>query len=184
MHSSFGYRRRDPSRPVRDKRILHYKNGANRWHSESICDNMLSMFGSRQILGARLRALCAVIALLLGSISVPVVLAGGSPDVCAMACCIEEGHCCCNPGRPYVKGQAPGDGPVFTDTQLQTTCPEGCANSTVQFKLLMRVELRAASVITISGSPEFYSDQPAGEHISIDLDSVSPRGPPLHMILS
>jgi hypothetical protein len=144
----------------------------------------LSMFGTRQNRMARLRALCAVIALLLGSISVPVVLAGGSPDVCSMACCIEEGHCCCNPGRPYVKGQAPDDGPSFNQTQVLASCPEGCANSTVQFNLLTRVELRAASLVTASGTSEIYSEQTAGEHTSINLDSVSPRGPPLHITLS
>ena len=142
------------------------------------------MFGTRQILGARLRALCAVVALLLGSISVPVVLAGGSPDVCAMACCIEEGHCCCNPGHPYVKGQTPDDGPIFTQTQLQTSCPEGCANSTAKFTLSMRGEPRATSLLTVSGSPEIYSEQTANEHFSIDLDTVSPRGPPLCLALS
>jgi hypothetical protein len=142
------------------------------------------MFGTRQILGARLRALCAVIALLLGSFSVPVVLAAGSPDVCSMACCVEEGHCCCNPGRPYVKGQTPDDGPVFTEPQLQNSCPEGCANSAVQFNLLTRTEPRASTLITVSGSPEIYSEQTANEHLSIDLDAVSPRGPPLGLALS
>lgn len=137
------------------------------------------MIGTRQNRMARLRALGAVIALLIGSIFAPVTLAGRSSDVCSMACCVEEGHCCCSPQRAFVKGQAPDGGPTFSETELLASCPEGCANPTASSNLMMRVANRDASCpLSFSAPAPIRPEQIASDHISIDLDSSPLRGPP------
>jgi hypothetical protein len=137
------------------------------------------MLGTLQIHSARLRALCGVIALLIGSISAPISLAGMSSDVCSMACCVEDGRCCCSPPRASVKGQAPDDGPKFSEAEVIAPCPDGCANPTPS-KTLAGVTIRAASQpVHFTASTALGSEQIISDHVSVDLDSSSPRGPPL-----
>ena len=141
------------------------------------------MIGTRQISFARLRAFGAVIALLIGSLSAPVMLAGRSSDVCSMACCIEEGHCCCSPPRASVKGQIPDGRPSLNETEVFASCPEGCANSTASSNLMMRIALRAAyHPVDFSPPAPICSEPIASNRISIDLDSSPLRGPPLCFI--
>src|SRR6185436_6153785 len=139
------------------------------------------MLGIRQNYSAKLRAMFAVIALLVGSTSASISLASVTSDACAMACCIEEGHCCCSPPRASVKGQS-HDGPSFSDAEVTAPCPEGCTNPTTSSKTIARVALRAAShAIVFSESATLCSEQIIRDHISVDLDSSSPRGPPLNL---
>jgi hypothetical protein len=143
------------------------------------------MIGTLQIRSARLRAFCAVIALLIGPISAPMSLASMSSDVCSMACCIEYGHCCCSPPRASVKGQAHDDGPKFGEAEVMAPCPDGCANPTPSSKTLAGVALRAAShPAYFSESTATRSEQVIGGHVSVDIDSASPRGPPFNSLLS
>ena len=139
------------------------------------------MIGIRQNYLARLRAICAIIALLVGSTSASISLASTPSDVCAMACCIEEGHCCCSPPRASVKGQPHNEGPNFNAAEVSVPCPEGCTNPTTSSKTITRVAIRAAShLITFSESATICSEQIISEQVSFDLDSFSPRGPPLN----
>jgi hypothetical protein len=128
---------------------------------------------------AKLRALAAAFALLIGSIAAPIALAGNSPDVCAMACCVEEGHCCCSPRRALVAGQNSDGKPSLNEAEIFAACPEGCANATTSSNLLMRVAARAPGIpaVFFSQAPIRY-EQRASDHIFIDLGSSPLRGPP------
>ncbi len=140
---------------------------------------MNRVIGIRKNRMAKLRALAAAFALLIGSISAPIALAGNSPDVCAMACCVEEGHCCCSPQRASVVGQPEDDRPSLSEAEIFASCPEGCANSTTSSNLLMRVAARApgALVAFFRQAPVRY-EHLASARIFIDLDSSPLRGPP------
>jgi hypothetical protein len=137
------------------------------------------MIGTRKNRMAKLRALAAAFALLIGSIAAPIALAGNAPDVCAMACCVEEGHCCCSPRRAFVKGQNSDDSPGLSEAEIFASCPEGCANPTTSSNLLMRVVARSPGVAV-----SFFRQAPiryqhiASARIFIDLDSSPLRGPP------
>jgi hypothetical protein len=55
-----------------------------------------------------------------------VALAVGPGDTCAMACCINEGHCCCIPSRPFVQGQSSDDAERIGGARIVQPCPKGC----------------------------------------------------------
>src|SRR2546423_904225 len=85
------------------------------------------MKAKRQGRTASWRALCAALVLLCGAMAAPVGLAGRSPaDVCAMACCVEKGHCCCKPRHAYVEGQTTDGKPRLAPTEIAAPCPAGC----------------------------------------------------------
>src|SRR6185503_11177658 len=131
---------------------------------------------------AKLRGLFAVLAILIGSFSGPVIFASTLPDVCSMTCCVEEGHCCCSPRRASVKGQAQDGTPRLSEAEVLASCPGGCANSTASSNLLLRVANGAAiRPVESAGSVEIYFEQVASDHLFVDLDSFSPRGPPLSL---
>src|ERR1044072_89338 len=129
---------------------------------------------------AKLRGLFAVFAILIGSFSGPAIFASTSPDVCSMTCCVEEGHCCCSPRRASVKGQAPDGIPRLSEGEVLASCPGGCANSNVSSNHLLRVANGAAiRPVETAGSIEIYFEHFISDHRYVDLDSSSPRGPPL-----
>ena len=129
---------------------------------------------------AKLRGLFAVFAILIGSFSGPAIFASTSPDVCSMTCCVEEGHCCCSPRRASVKGQASDGSARLSEAEILASCPGGCANSTASYNQLLRVANGAAiRPVESAGSIEIYFEQVISDHRYIDLDSSSPRGPPL-----
>jgi hypothetical protein len=128
----------------------------------------------------RLRALCAVAILLSGFVSAPISFATTSPDVCAMVCCVEDGHCCCTPRRASVKGQMPGDDPVLHEAEVVSPCPEGCTNSTASFKLATKEALRPSNRAADLAAPSLYAtNQTAVAHLHVGLNAASPRAPPL-----
>ena len=138
------------------------------------------MTKSRQQGRARLRALLAVTVLLCGFVYAPIGLASDSPDVCAMVCCVEEGHCCCTPRRAFVKGQTPGDDPSISEAEIVSPCPDGCTNSTTQFKLATKQALRPVNGLTHPCAPAVAGlEQSSVAHLYIGLSSASPRAPPL-----
>jgi hypothetical protein len=92
----------------------------------------------------RLRAFCALVVLATGWLAAPVALATQTGEVCAMACCIEDGHCCCSPALPFVKGQKDGDKAGFHDGVVQEPCPDGCTTATISIKTQARGSVRAA----------------------------------------
>jgi hypothetical protein len=103
------------------------------------------MKANRQGRYASLRALCAALALLFGAIAAPVALASrSSDDVCTMACCVAEGHCCCKPRRAFVEGQTPDGKPRIAATEIAAPCPEDCAAPSTASPLFTRQALRPA----------------------------------------
>lgn len=142
-----------------------------------ICTTMTK---PRQYGRARLRALLAVAVLLCGFVYAPVGLASDSPDVCAMVCCVEEGHCCCTPRRAFVKGQMPSSDPALSEAEIVSPCPEGCTNSTTQFKLATKQALRPANRLIYQFAPAVAGlEQSLVAHLYTSLSSASPRAPPL-----
>src|SRR5262249_61739429 len=87
---------------------------------------------------ARLRAAAAMVALLLGWLAPELPLLANEPDVCGMACCVAEGHCCCAKRKHFVKGHVPGaDGkPVISENKLKASCPLPCAQAASSFNHL------------------------------------------------
>jgi hypothetical protein len=128
----------------------------------------------------KIRAACGVLAILIGSLAAPTMLASQTDEnVCAMACCITEGHCCCKVKKAFVKGQN-HDGKIsFTKTEIAKPCPENCANSSASAKTQSRDLSRQhvthlilfATVVTSSQPPPITKDL-------FDLAALSPRAPP------
>jgi hypothetical protein len=104
-----------------------------------------TMTAKRQTRYASWRALCATLALLFGAMAAPVALAGSSSaDICAMACCVEKGHCCCKPRHAFVEGQTADGRPRLAATEIAAPCPEGCAAPSASSTFLKRQALRPA----------------------------------------
>jgi hypothetical protein len=101
----------------------------------------------------RLRALCASIALLVGTVSGPVWLVTQSSDTCGLACCVKEGSCCCLARRPGVDPTS-HDLSVVVGAPLSTPCGKSCTTSILSAKLTRRSHLRAA------GHHPFIYDRP------------------------
>jgi hypothetical protein len=137
------------------------------------------MMAAGQRLSRRLRAFCAALALLIGSIAAPVALAGQPQGVCAMTCCVEVGHCCCNPRQAYVEGEIPAPGPVLTVVSVTAPCPDGCAGSQSSSHLRFReMDSAARHHLNLEGLP-FAGSRQAGELPDpAQWETSSPRGPP------
>jgi hypothetical protein len=127
-----------------------------------------------------IRAAFGALAILLGSLTASTVLAVQTEEnVCAMACCITEGHCCCNVKKAFVKGQNHDGKMSFTKAELAKPCPENCANSSASVKTFSCASLREnvihlilfATVVTSSQPPPTVRDV-------VDFSSLSPRAPP------
>jgi hypothetical protein len=131
----------------------------------------------------KIRATLGVLAILMGSLTAPAVLAlQAEENVCAMACCITEGHCCCKVKKAFVKGQN-HDGKVsLTKAEMAKPCPENCANSSSTVKPISRDALREnithfilfATIVTASQPP------PTTKEI-IGFTALSPRAPPANL---
>ena len=128
---------------------------------------------------ARLRALCAALALLIAAVSPGIALASQTADACGMVCCINEGRCCCNPHHASVKGQISDDKPRISEARLSTSCPEGCTTGVRSSNLLLREHLR-------TGAQHLLLCEPAAifvERVPVHRDLVAtgpsaPRAPP------
>jgi hypothetical protein len=128
---------------------------------------------------AKLRAACALLALLAGWMSQPVTLAATLPDVCSMACCVNEGHCCCKPSHRYVEGQVPAGGENVSASQLSAACPEGCAAPRYSSNLLLRDSARAAIAHAFSLATRLiHSHSTALAAKAVESCPSSPRAPP------
>jgi hypothetical protein len=131
----------------------------------------------------RLRALVGTVAILLTSLAAPVALATQTDDnVCAMACCITDGYCCCIPARPFVKGELPKGEKSFANVEISNPCPGGCTNTPFTLKMQLRASVRAPihqfkSLAAIIASYQ----SPASEHKGVYRYS-SPRAPPFSLL--
>jgi hypothetical protein len=133
----------------------------------------------------KLRASCALLVILLGAIFAPVTLATQTTEeVCAMACCIEEKHCCCKPAKLAVKGQKrDASEKQLTSAELSKPCPEGCATLRTLSKLDSRAFLRTATTqFSLLTTAAIHAPPILFNHDSIDLVSASPRAPPFPFI--
>jgi hypothetical protein len=129
---------------------------------------------------ARLRALCAALGLLLGAVAAPVALASNAADVCAMACCVTEGHCCCTPRRAHVEGQTTDGSPGFTETEVSAPCPEGCTLPSAAANFIARDALRTPAyhihfiTAAVIGCTAIIT-----KHSEVQAAASSPRAPPV-----
>jgi hypothetical protein len=129
----------------------------------------------------KLRALSAAFTFLLGASLAPVALASQvNQEVCQMACCVSEGHCCCKPAKPAVKGQKRDRGETqFVNVELSKPCSEDCAASRAAANLFPRAFVQPAnSQFKVTGAAAIHAP-PAFRHCAtVDLVSASPRAPP------
>jgi hypothetical protein len=128
---------------------------------------------------ARLRALCAALMLASAWLSPAVALAVGPGDTCAMACCINEGHCCCIPSRPFVQGQTADDAERIGGAQIVQPCPKGCTAPQISTNIFLKSSIRAsAHLIETRVSPTGRSVTDAIVIELLGSLSSSPRAPP------
>jgi hypothetical protein len=135
---------------------------------------------NRQGRFASWRALCAALVLLFGAISAPVALASRSSDeVCTMACCVEEGHCCCKPRRAFVEGQTPDGKPRIAATEIAAPCPEDCAAPATASPSFMRQALRPADHrIDDVAASSTHLPLIVGPSLAAASNASAPRAPP------
>jgi hypothetical protein len=130
-----------------------------------------------------LRALCVALVLLFGAIAAPVALASrSSDDVCTMACCVEEGHCCCKPRRTFVEGQTPDGKPRIAGTEIAVPCPEDCAAPSTSSPSFTRQALRPADP-RIDGVAASLMHLPliVGPALATASNATAPRAPPARL---
>jgi len=138
------------------------------------------MKAKRQNRYASWRALCATLALLFGAMAAPVALAGSSPaDICAMACCVEKGHCCCKPRHAFVEGQTADGRPRLAATEIAAPCPEGCAAPSASSTFLKRQALRPADYqINLAAAALGHAPLGAAGSPATARAGAAPRAPP------
>jgi hypothetical protein len=137
------------------------------------------MFTTEQKPLRRLRAVCAALLLMLGSIAVPASLVITELDVCSMACCVEQRRCCCSAGHAFVR-QQPSDGrDEIAQAEISARCTEGCVTSQTFSRIFSRDAGEAvADSYYLSAPVRSHSAQAGAAHDSANLESSSPRAPP------
>ena len=130
------------------------------------------------------KAVFAAVLLATGSISAQASLLTRSVDACSMACCVEQGHCCCSPRHANVRevlrpGQTSIESPL-----ISSPCPDGCARSQAVNNLFAKYG-RHANVFPsrLLNSLLPRSHQAAVALDAALIDSFPPRGPP-HSVLN
>jgi hypothetical protein len=127
------------------------------------------------------RAFLGALAILLSAIAAPVTLAiQAEGNVCAMACCVTDGYCCCKPHKPFVKGQARDHKPSFEKVELTQPCSQDCASPSSLAQRSLRIadqpSIHAFRLLT----PVVTASQPPPTtHGDAILTSTAPRAPPL-----
>ncbi|MBO0726611.1 MAG: hypothetical protein J2P52_13495 [Blastocatellia bacterium] len=134
---------------------------------------------------ARLRAAAAVFALLLSCLSPALRLMANEPDVCGMACCVAEGHCCCAKRKHFVKGHVPGeDGrPAILENELKASCPLRCAQLASGFHHL---QFPKSPIVKYAGEVDvaqaIYARTPRFARDALADDHAAPRAPPFSLL--
>jgi len=134
---------------------------------------------------ARLRAAAAVFALLLSWLSPALRLMATEPDVCGMACCVAEGHCCCAKRKHFVKGHVPGaDGrPAISENELKASCSLRCAQPSSGFHHL---QFPKAPIVKYAGEVDvaqsIYARTPRFARDALADDHAAPRAPPFSLL--
>jgi hypothetical protein len=91
----------------------------------------------------RLRAAALVFALFVSGPLAASAQAADSGDVCAMACCIRDGYCCCSPRRAHVQGETTDGRAHISSARVSAECPEGCSKLQSGSYFPLRDSLRA-----------------------------------------
>ena len=126
-----------------------------------------------------LKAFFAAVLLAAGSISVQASLLTRSVDACSMACCVEQGKCCCSPRHANVREVLrPGEITVESPT-ISTQCPDGCAGSQVVSNLFVRDtrDSRGSSTDLLGSALPASQQDPIAVSAVLVKDSP-PRAPP------
>jgi hypothetical protein len=133
----------------------------------------------------RLRAALVALALLIGWLGPALPLAASESEVCAMECCVAEGHCCCAARKPFVKGRVPGaDGrPVISEVEITASCPPRCAQPASSFHHL---QFHKAVVVKYAGGADsalsIYARAPRFARGAPAYDTAAPRAPPVALL--
>jgi hypothetical protein len=125
----------------------------------------------------RLRAACALLILLIGGPLAPFVSAAAMGVDCSMACCVEDGYCCCN--KEDSEEHTFADSPEIGGAQIVKRCPDDCAATGQVSRLQSRDSLRAAPYIVGRAGPKtFRPNQHAAATSFVGATSFAPRAPP------
>jgi hypothetical protein len=142
---------------------------------------------ARKRIFTRLHASAAMFALLLGWLSPVLPLMRDDPDVCAMECCVAEGHCCCATRKPFVEGHLPGanGGPVISEKELTASCPPQCARPISSFHHL---QFPKAPIVKHAGEVDvaqlIYARTLRFARDALANDPAVPRAPPVALLLN
>jgi hypothetical protein len=131
------------------------------------------------------RAAFAALVLLFSSLSPSLSLvAATEQDVCAMECCVAEGHCCCAMRKPWVKGQKPDGRPVVERVEIRS---QSCCFSTPpsSSNFIPREMARpAAHNFDLARHQVIAYHNPPRAHHSIWRTPTPPRAPPSLLVYS
>ena len=99
-------------------------------------------------------------------------------DVCSMACCMREGHCCCSSRRAKVTSEHGSE--TINDQVVSRSCPEGCTTSSSSARLNLRGLSRPAShtLAQVCTAPDYLEPYSIIRDL-IAVRSSSSRAPPL-----
>lgn len=129
----------------------------------------------------RYRAALAVLLLALGWLATPLTVAAQEPDVCGMACCIEDGYCCCVVRHAYVEGQEPEPGEVTLNlpSTLTAPCSSGCVSSIPSAPIgwLRTATISAPTILLTTHELRFDREQEIIHH-PFTTQPSAPRAPP------
>jgi len=129
------------------------------------------------------RVVFMALSLLFSAVSPALALSVSEQDVCEMACCMAEGHCCCAARKPWVKGQKPDDRPIFE--QVELTAPSKCPGtppSSTSNLILRGAAHPTATDFGVTFETEFpYHSAPRAHH-SVWFTPTPPRAPPALLI--
>jgi hypothetical protein len=126
------------------------------------------------------RAFIGALAILLSAIAAPVTLATQTDEnVCAMACCVADGHCCCKPNKPFVKGQARNLKPVFEKAELTQPCSQDCSSPSMAQRPLRVSEQPIIHPFRLLTPVVTASQPPPTKYRVAILTLTAPRAPPL-----
>ncbi|HVF92625.1 MAG TPA: hypothetical protein VNH22_21330 [Blastocatellia bacterium] len=125
----------------------------------------------------RLQAAWVLLILLVSGPLVPLASAAGLSSGCSMACCVEEGFCCCNSRDTEDRDAAAS--PEIGNPKVAGRCPDDCAAPGQISRLQSRDSLRAASYIAHKESPTIFgTTQDAAPARPCGSTSSAPRAPP------
>ena len=126
----------------------------------------------------KLRAAGALLAFLVGWVSAPLALISAEVDVCAMPCCVREGHCCCSARHTRVARKPQAGRDAFDNPSIIESCPLECTSSFSATLIIRDLVSTPSPSFVVSGFGLNHS------RLSLSLRNLlatvpsSPRAPP------